>query len=263
VALSDLSTERIDDASFALPDDLSFFAPYLRYFVKEILETGGEAFVSRTSEGAVSGLFIYDIPEKTGTIFTRSRDAFDRFYQLKPFNSLFAEIETEHESEVYDIYTVDLENVAGDHRFRHEISVATERQADEIERFMVSTHPGINRRWVRVALKNGDRCFTARLCDEIAGAGWLSAVDGSGRLHSLYVKPQFRGMGVGEDLLCARLLWLRSKHARSAFSEISRNNASSSRVAVKGRMKVSGRIFQYFKEGPDGAYVNRYPADTR
>ena len=249
MSLSKFVTERITevpDTDLFFPDCLSFFQPYLRYFVKETIEVGGEAYVTRTSDG-VGGLFIYDDSEKTGTIFTRSREVFDHFYGLKPFNLLFSEMGTEHESELYDIYTTDLENHPIIHRFRHEISIAQDSNKDELGRFMRATHPGINGRWVNVALKNGDKCFTVRLGGEIAGVGWTSLVNGIGRLHSLYVKPQFRRIGIGEDLLFARLLWLKSKHARSAFSEISRQNASSARVAVKGHMSASGQIFQYFK----------------
>jgi ribosomal protein S18 acetylase RimI-like enzyme len=236
------------DIDSVFPRGLSFFEPYLQYFIKEILEIGGEAYVSRTSDGAVSGIFIYDNWEKVGTIYTRSREVFDHFYGLKPFNFLFAEMRTEVESEIFDIYTVDLENLAIVHRFSHEISIADQGHIGEIEQFMVLTHPGINRKWVNVALKNGDRCFVVRLSNEIAGLGWLSIVNGIGRLHSLYVKPQFRRIGIGEDILFARLLWLKSKHARSAFSEISRYNFSSSRIAMKGQMTVSGQVFQYSKK---------------
>ena len=239
------------DIDFVFPSGLSFFEPYLQYFIKEILEIGGEAYVSRTSEGTVSGIFIYDDYEKLGTIYTRSREVFDYFYGLKPFNFLFAEMRTEVDNEIYDIYTINLENFAIIHRFSHEISIAEEGHMDEIEQFMVSTHPRINRRWVNVALKNGDKCFIVRLNNEVAGLGWLSIVNRIGRLHSLYVKPQFRRIGIGEDILHARLLWLKLKHARSAFSEISRYNLSSSRIAMKGHMRVSGQVFQYFKKDLD------------
>ena len=237
---------------FVFPNGFSFFEPYLQYFVRQTLGAGGEAYVSRTSEGTIVGIFLYDDAEKTGTIYTRSKETFDYFYELRPANFLFAELKTEHESEVYDIYTIDLENLAIVHRFSHEISIAEEGDIDEIGQFMASTHPGINRRWVNVALKEGERCFFVRLGKEIAGLGWLSIVNDIGRLHSLHVKAQFRRIGIGEDILFARLLWLRSKRARSAFSEISRGNSPSSRIAGKGRMKPSGTIFQYFKKDRGG-----------
>jgi GNAT superfamily N-acetyltransferase len=113
--------------------------------------------------------------------------------------------------------------------------MADDGQIGEIERFMVLAHPGMNRRWTRVALKNGDKCFTVRLDNEIAGLGWVSFVRGIGRIHSLFVKPQFRKLGIGEDILHARLLWLKSKHA-------------SSRIASKAQMKPCGQVFQYFKK---------------
>jgi ribosomal protein S18 acetylase RimI-like enzyme len=236
------------DIDLVFPDGFSFFEPYLRYFIREVLEIGGEAYVSRTSDDNVSGIFIYDDFEKAGTVYTRSREVFDYFYGLKPFNFFFAELRTELESEIYDIYTIDLENHNIVHRFSHEISMDDESQIGEIERFMVLAHPGMNRRWIRVALKNGDKCFVVRLGSEIAGLGWVSFAKSIGRIHSLFVKPQFRRLGIGEDILYARLLWLKSKHARSAFSEISRYNSSSVRIASKAQMKVCGQVFQYFRK---------------
>jgi GNAT superfamily N-acetyltransferase len=236
------------DIDLVFPDGFSFFEPYLRYFIREVLEIGGEAYVSRTAEDDVSGIFIYDDFERVGTVYTRSRIVFDYFCGLKPFNFLFAELRTEVESEIYDIYTINLENHDIVHRFSYEISMADEGQIGEIERFMVLAHPGMNRRWVKVALRNGDKCFVVRLGREIAGLGWISFVKSIGRIHSLFVKPQFRRLGIGEDILYARLLWLKSKHARSAFSEISRYNPSSLRIALKAQMSVSGQVFQYFKE---------------
>ncbi len=239
------------DIDFVFPNGFSFFEPYLQYFVREILGIDGEAYAARTPEGVVSGVFLYDDSEKTGTIYTRSRRVFDYFYRLRPFDFLFAEMKTEHESEIYDIYRVDIGSLAIDHRFSHEISIAGPEDACEIEQFMVSTHPGANRKWVGVALDDGDKCFIVRLGKEIAGLGWLSIVEGIGRLHSLYVKPQFRKIGIGEDILYARLLWLKSKGAHSAFSEISRHNSPSSRIALKGQMTACGEIFQYFKKNQD------------
>ena len=245
-----MKVSKIHDASdinFVFPDGFSFFEPYIQYFVEEILEVGGEAYVSRTSTAAVSGIFMYDESEKLGTIYTKSKEVFDYFYASKPFNYLFAELKTELKNEIYDIYSVSFENFAFTHRFSYEISMAEKSQIGEIERFMALTHPGINKRWVGVALKNGDRCFTVRFNGEIAGLGWVSLVNGVGRLHSLYVKPQFRRLGIGEDILNARLLWLKSKHAQSAFCEISRFNVASSGNVTKAHMKVCGQVFQYFK----------------
>lgn len=246
--LSQIKVSRItkrsdEDLSFA--ENLSFFRPYLHHWIRETLEVGGEVYVSKTSEDIVSGLFLYDNFEKTGTICTRSKEVFDYFYQLRPFNSLYAEISTDHPREVYDIYTLDLEQNEPAHTFNHEISVE-EQNSSELGEFMVLTHPGINRKWVDVALRNGDRCVTIRLGDEMAAIGWVSLVKSFGRLYSVYVKPRFRRMGMGLDLVYARLLWLNSRRARTAFSEISPSNVPSSRISMRAGMKPSRQVYEYF-----------------
>ena len=246
----EIKASQVRDASdvhLVFPDGFSFFQPYLEYWIKETLEIGGEAHVSETATGNGSGLFLYDDYEKAGSIFTRSREVFDYFYKLKPFKSIYAELQTEYPKEIYDIHTIDLEGNSLDHTFSHAISVADGQQVEEIRQFMLSTHPGTNPRWIDVALRNGDRCVAVRLGAEIAGAGWLSLVNGIGRLHSLFVKPRFRKIGVGLDILFARLLWLKSKHARMALSEISVNNLQSSRISARGGMSVSGHVYQYFR----------------
>ena len=235
------------ESDLVFPNGLSFFEPYLRYFIRETLEIGGEAYVSKASDGVLSGIFTYDDFEKAGTVYTRSREVFDYFYGLKPFDFLFSELKTEIDREIYDIYTIGLENHGIVHRFSYEISIPDREQIDEIERFMILAYPGMNRRWVRVALKNGDRCFLVRLGSEIAGLGWVSLVERIGRIHSLFVKPQFRRLGIGEDIFYARLMWLKSKHARSAFLETYRYNSPSLKIASKAQMRVCGQVFQYCK----------------
>jgi ribosomal protein S18 acetylase RimI-like enzyme len=252
-SISGLSTIRVSEvtqgsgANFRFPAGLSFFGPYLQHWIREILEVEGEVHVSKTADDIVSGVFLYDKFEKTGTICTRSREVFDYFYELRPFNSLYAEINTELPKEIYDIYTIDLEHLDPVHTFNHQISIAEEQSSGELGEFMRLTHPGINGKWVDVALRNGDKCVMIRLGDEVAAVGWISLVNNVGRLYSIYVKPKFRRMGMGLDIVYARLLWLRSRRARTAFSEISPNNIPSSGISLRAGMKPTGQVYEYFK----------------
>ena len=233
-----------------LPEGISFFSvPYLNYWVREALETGGEAYVARTAVDEISGLYVYDNYEESGTIFTRSREVFDYFSKLKPFSSNFSEFQTDHANQAYDILTMNLDRVVLKHRFKRDVSIA--KNIEEIERFMIYTvHYELNPRWVRVALANGDKCFVARIGNDIAGVAWLSLVDGIGRVPDLYVKPQFRRSGIAGDLFYARLIYLQSMHARSYFAEIAHDNKAALEHALKVGMKISGQIFEYFNEGP-------------
>ncbi len=64
----------VSDIDFSSTNGLSFFDPYLEYWVREILEIGGEVYASKTTEDAISGILLYEGYEKTGTICKRTRE---------------------------------------------------------------------------------------------------------------------------------------------------------------------------------------------
>ena len=237
--------EQLDD----LPTGLSLYDPLLLHEVKEALEAGGEAYVSRNPEGAKNGLFVYDSYEATGTIFTKSREVFDHFYGLKPSSYIFSELEVaEYPKEVWNIWQLDVDKAPLDHRFKHHVSM--DHDVRELEEFMVTTQPETNRRWVGVALKNGDKCFVVKIADRIVGIAWMTIVGGVARSHGLYVEPQFRRMGVMKDNQQARLIYLRARHVHTLINEISESNAASHALAAKAGEKIVGRIFLYTSPDP-------------
>jgi ribosomal protein S18 acetylase RimI-like enzyme len=223
------------------PSGLSFFDPYLEYYIREAFGIGGEVQIA-TDSNKILGLFIYDSYEKTGSIYTHSMEVFDYFCKLKPSSFLFAEIDTnKFVREVFNIHMLSLEGELS-HTFKYEVSPP---KLNEIERFMLFTHPSVNPLWPRVALNNGDKCFVVKLDRKYVGCGWVSLVNGIGRLHTLYVNSQYRRIGIATDLLYARLLWLKLKGARSVFSEISENNIAASSVARKAQMVPCSRMYMY------------------
>jgi Acetyltransferase (GNAT) family len=239
----------VDEKYGDLPRGLSLFDPLLRHEVKEAIEAGGEAFISRDSAGETNGLFIYDRYEATGTIFTRSREVFDYFYPLKPSSYIFSEFEAaEHPKEVWNIWQLDVDKATLDHRFKHNVSM--EDNVDEIERFMASTQPETNRQWVGVALRNGDKCFVVRMGDRIAAIAWMTIAGGVARSHGLFVEPQFRRMGMMRDNLHARLIYLKSRHVHTLINEIAESNVASSSHAARAGEKVVGKIFLYSSPEP-------------
>jgi len=231
-----------------LPKGLSYFDPILRHEAKEALEAGGEVMTSESPEGAKNGLFIYDGFEATGTIFTRSREAFDWFYAQKPSSYIFSELEApEIPRENWNIWQLDVDKAQTEHRFRHLVSIAND--AKEIEEFMAMTQPETNRRWVGVALRNGDRCFVVRISNRIVGMAWMTIAGGVARSHGLYVEPKFRRMGITRDIFHARLIYLKSRHIHTLVNEIAEENTASSSHARRIGEKVVGRIFLY--ESPE------------
>jgi len=236
--------ETLDEQLSELPKGLSFFDPILRHESKEALEAEGEVFVYQNPKGDKTGLFIYDNYETTGTIFTKSRDAFDHFYALKPSSYIFSELEAaEYEKEVWNIWQLDVTKARSAHRFRHHVSI--DNNVDEIERFMASTQPGTNKRWVRVALDNGDKCFVVRIANKIVGLAWLTIVGEVARSHSIYVEPQFRRKGIMADNFQARLMYLKSRRVRTLINEVAESNIPSSRHVEKIGEIIVGKLFLY------------------
>jgi hypothetical protein len=130
----------VDEQLSDLPKGLSLYDPLLRHEVKEALEAGGEVYLSRNSEGAKTGLFIYDSYEATGTVFTKSREVFDHFYGLKPSSYIFSELEVaDHPREVWNIWQLDVDKAPLDHRFKHHVSM--DHDVRELEEFMAATQP--------------------------------------------------------------------------------------------------------------------------
>jgi acetyltransferase (GNAT) family protein len=237
-------TKTVDRQLSGLPEGISFFAPILRREAKEALEAGGEVFVSQNSEGEKNGLFIYDSYEATGTIFTRSREAFDRFYELKPSSYIFSELDAaEHAKEPWNIWQLDVDKAISDHRFKHHVSI--DDNAMEIERFMAIAQPETNRQWVSVALRNGDKCFVVKISNRIVGIAWMTIVGGLARSHGLYVEPKFRRMGITRDIFQARLIYLKSRRVHTLINEIAESNVASSSHAKKIGEKIVGKIFLY------------------
>ena len=227
-----------------LPNGLSFFDPIITHEVKEALEAGGETYVSTNQEGKKNGLFIYDRFEATGTIFTKSRDVFDAFFGLKPSSYIFSEVEAgDLPRELWNIWQLDVDKAPLEHTFRYHVSI--DHYAEEIERFMAITQPETNPRWIRVALKNGDRCFVVKVGGRIVGMAWMSITGDVARSHGLYVEPPFRRKGVMKDNLHARLVYLRSRHVHTLINEIAESNAPSSAHATKIGEKIVGKIFLY------------------
>jgi hypothetical protein len=234
----------VDEQLSGLPQGLSRFDPLLRHEVKEALEAGGEAYVSQGPEGGKNGLFIYDEYEASGTIFTKSREVFDYFYNLKPSSYIFSELEVpELPKEVWNIWQLDVDKAPLGHRFKH--SVSMDNDVKEVEKFMAATQPETNGRWVKVALDNGDKCFVVKIANRIVGIAWMTIVDGVARSHGLYVEPQFRRMGITTDNFHARLIYLKSRHVHTLINEIAESNVASSAHAASIGEGIVGKIFLY------------------
>ena len=149
----------------------------------------------------------------------------------------------EYAKEAWNIWQLDVDKAPLNQRFKHHVSI--DDNVRELERFMAATQPETNRRWVGVALRNGDKCFVVKIADRIVGIAWMAIVDGVARSHGLYVEPQFRRMGITTDNFYARLIYLKSTRVHTLINEIAESNVASSSHAAKVGEKIVGKMFLY------------------
>lgn len=243
-----IRVRRVEELN-GLPKGMSFFDPIIPHETEEALEAGGEVYVSTTPSGEKNGLLIYDEWEATGTIFTKSRDSFERLFAMKPDSYIFSELDVPREPrEDWNLWELDVDRAIPSHRFKHHVAMADD--AKEIEQFMEATQPGTNPRWIAVALRHGDRCFVTRVNNRIVGMAWMTIAGRVARSHGLYVEPRFRKMGVMKDNFEARLIYLKSKGVHTLINEIAASNVPSSKHAEKIGENVVGRIFLYATPEP-------------
>jgi RimJ/RimL family protein N-acetyltransferase len=236
----------------SFPDRFSFFDPIIPHEVKEAIEAGGEVYVSEDGAGKRDALFIYDEYEATGTIFTRSKMAFDYFYKLKPSSYIFSEFDVKDiPREPWNLWELDVASAPADRRFKHQVSI--ESDVKEIERFISSTQPETNPKWIGIALKNGDKCFVNKVANRIVGMSWMTIVGDFARSHGLFVEPLFRKQGMMRDNLQARLVYLKSRGVHRLVGEIAESNIASTNYAKSAGERIVGKMFLYTSpDAPEG-----------
>ncbi|MGA7923975.1 MAG: GNAT family N-acetyltransferase, partial [Thermoplasmata archaeon] len=196
--------EEVDGLRF---QDLSdFFNPFLAHFMREVLRCGGQVAVSRSGH-EVDGLFLHNDVEKIASVFARSVPLATALSQLISGVGVFSELELQSGGEPFRILELDLADWEPHGHFRHPVRTIREEDRTAVARLLVEQFGPVDPRWLGSMPPAGEKGFAVEVAGQIAGVGWVSLVNGQGRLHSLSVRPGYRRLGVGTDLWQARVLW--------------------------------------------------------
>jgi GNAT superfamily N-acetyltransferase len=233
---------RVDEVeSLSLSDLSDFFNPFLAQFMRDALRAGGEVLVS-IEGNTVRGIFTYDDVEQVASIFSRDRLVAETLSLQRHNIGIFSDFTFGPGAEVYHIFATELSEPSVPHRFAHRVRIADVDDRGSILELMREMYGRIREGWLRSIPREEEPCFVATVGPEIAGVGWASVANGHARLHALSVRPGYRRMGIGTDLLHARLLWAREAGARHAICEISEHNIPSRAIASAGGMRPIGQI---------------------
>jgi len=191
------------------------------------------------------GLVLHDPRESVASIFTRSAELAERLFRQCRESQVYSELDLKAPRERFRIYAAHITPGEPDHRFRHRIRVAEDRDLAAVKRLLKELYGELNERWFSGAIGLEETGFIAEMGGALAGVAFASVIGAHGRLHSLAVRPGYRGMGIGLDLLFARRIWAQRAGARDLLSEISEHNLPSQKVAERGGMRPVGQIFLY------------------
>jgi GNAT superfamily N-acetyltransferase len=156
---------------------------------------------------------------------------------------MYSDFPFDPSSEPFDILATSSCADVPSHAFRHQIRPFSKADLPAVLDLIHEVYGPVNDRWFDGLPSPSETGFVAEVDGRVAGVAWISTVGTYGRLHSLTVRAPYRRMGLGTDLLFARLLWARRVGAEEVLSEISEHNVASLAVAARGGMRQVGRIF--------------------
>ena len=227
--------------SFGLSDR---FDPFLPKFAREALDSGGRVRAVRSPAG-IAAVVLCDAEEHVASVFTRSPGLAGRLFAELPEAAVYSEHPLPAPREVFGIFGTGLDSPPPVHAFRHAVRSAAPPDAESVRELLREVYGAASDRWLRHASLEAEPCFVVEVGDRMAGAAWVSVAGRRARLHSLTVRPGYRRLGVGADLLFARLLWAREAGLDEVFSEISERNPVSRYLAESAGMLRVGEISLY------------------
>jgi len=233
----------------------TWFGPFLPHFVREAIRSGGAVRIAGARD-APSGALIEYPAENVASIFAVSPAVAEVLRSLVDRRWVFCEIPLVPTGERYRIYFSDHLPLESSHRFSHAVRAMPASEMAPVTQLLREAYERFDDRWLLAAPGDEETGFVVDVAGRPAGVAWASAAGEHARLHSLFVSPRYRRLGIGTDLLFARLFWARRAGARTALSEIAEGNLPSQTIAARGGMHPVGAIFLHAPRrlgGPDAA----------
>jgi GNAT superfamily N-acetyltransferase len=218
------------------------FDPFLPMFADQVLRRGGEVLVRRRDDRA-EGLLLHVAAERGGSLFARDLPSVIALAAERAPASYFVEHPAGTVIDELNVWAVDLAAGRPAPPLRHAVRPAVAADRDGVARLAAAVGGPTEADWIRPLGESGATCWVVEWERRIVGVGWAEQVADRGRVHSVMVDPRYRGLGIGSDLLEARLRWLAAGGARRAVSEISVGNTGSRRAAERSGMRRVGPMY--------------------
>ncbi len=228
--------------------ELSFFQNFLKKYVIQGILSGSTVLYSINSKDQVTGIFIYSQEEREGAIFAKDVESFSLLAPHGRNVSIFSELKLPIKGDRYLIMEGDISVGSDVQSCGNLIEVLQISDLPDLMECVKSVYSFAQSSSVRASLQDGDICFIARINNHIAGFAFLSIANHDGRFPLIGVLQEYHGLGIGNDLMRARMSFLKKMGVRRVFSEIEEHNVRSLELSKKFGFKPVGQLWLY---GPD------------
>ncbi len=221
-----------------------WFDPFLGQFAKDALRTGGTVEVAEEA-GRVRGLLLAGSSEGVGSGFTRTRVIAERYLSRMDPGGLYLDAAWRPGGEPVEIFAADLRDWRSEERLRNPVRLAGPEDLPRVRALMhEELGPSVDR-WFATLPRPEENAFLCEVGGRVVGVSWITRVGPFARGHSFSVHPRYRGLGIGSDLLTARMLWLRRTGGRQVVSEIYDGNLASRTAAERAGMSLVDRMYHF------------------
>jgi GNAT superfamily N-acetyltransferase len=218
------------------------FDPFLPIFAIQVLRRGGEVLVRRR-DGRIEGLLLHVAAEAGGSVFAADLPTVVALAAERAPASYFTEHRAATVVDELEVWAVDLGADRPNPPLRHRVRAAGAGDRAAVARLTATVSGSNEAEWIGPLESSGATCFVAELHDRIVGVGWAERAADRGRVHSVVVDPRYRGLGIGSDLLEARLRWLTALGGRRAISEVAVSNLASRRAAERSGLRPVSSMY--------------------
>ena len=234
-----------------LPPLSEWFDPFLPLFMRDALATGGEAEFA-LQDGEVCGVYLASPTEGVGSVFTSVRAVAEHYLPGRAPGGVYAERAWTSGGEPIAVLAADLRDWAPERALWNPVHIASPDELPRVAALMREVTGAVDSAWLGLLPRPEEVCVVGEVVGRVAGVSWATVVGRHARGHSFLVHPRFRGLGIGSDLLQARMIWLRGIGVRSVVSEIYEGNEASRTAAERAGMAEVGRMFHFRPPTPRG-----------
>lgn len=240
-----LSAEEVDE--LVLPSLSDWFDPFLPIFMRDSRRGGGEVLLATNEDGVIIGIYLTNPAERTASMFTRVRLVAEHFFSLKSKAEVYAEREWMSGGDRINVMLAELKDWNPNVVLRNQVRIAVSADMSRVGALIEEVQGPFDRSWLESLPRSDELCFVTEVDGHIVGVSWLTIAGRHARGHSFAVHPRYRGIGIGTDMLIARMLWLKSRGATSVVSEIYGGNEASRLAAERAGMAQVGNMFAFHR----------------